>query len=178
MFSLVNISSEYKKTKIFKQLSLTPLTKLEWLISKVLWYIVLSAISFVLMVTVGILAFGAYITLTVWIIPFLILGPMMFAALGMLVGTISRNPETAGVIGNVVTFPMMFLSGTFFPISIMPQYLQTLAHILPLFYVIEGLNNVMVYGNIPAATADLAIVLVITAIIFIAAVRLFKWRED
>lgn len=178
MFSLVNISSNYKKTKVFKQLSLTPLTKLDWLISKVLWYIVLTAISFVLMVTVGVLAFGAFITLTLWILPFLILGPMLFAALGMLVGTVSKDPETAGVVGNIVTFPMMFLSGTFFPISIMPQYLQTIAHVLPLFYVIEGLNNVMVYGNIPAALLDLAVVLVITVIVFVAAVKLFKWRED
>ena len=56
MFSLVNISSEYKKTKIFKQLSLTPLTKMEWLASKVMWYIVLTAFSFLLMVGVGIFA--------------------------------------------------------------------------------------------------------------------------
>ena len=178
MFSLVNISSEYKKTKIFKQLSLTPLTKIEWLSSKVMWYIALGAFSFLLMVGVGIFLYGANITLTVWLIPFLILGPMLFAALGMLVGTVTKNPETAGVIGNVVTFPMMFLSGTFFPISIMPQYLQTIAHVLPLFYIIEGLNNVMVYANYSGAIIDLAVTAVITAVFFALAVKLFKWRED
>ena len=41
MFSMVNISSEYKKTKLFKQLSLTPLTKGEWLASKIMWYVTL-----------------------------------------------------------------------------------------------------------------------------------------
>jgi ABC-2 type transport system permease protein len=178
MFSLVNISSEYKKTKLFKQLSLTPLTKMEWLASKVLWYIVLTTISFLLMVTVGVLAFGAHVTLTLWLIPFLILGPMLFASLGMLVGTVTKNPETAGVIGNIVTFPMMFLAGTFFPISIMPQYLQSIAHVLPLYYIVEGLNNVMVYANYPGAVIDIAVVGVITAIILAAAVKLFKWRED
>ncbi len=178
MFSLVNVSSEYKKAKLFKQLSLTPLTKMEWLAAKVMWYIVLSAASFVLMVIVGIIAFGAHVTLTIWIIPLLLLGPTLFASLGMLVGTVSKTPETAGVVGNIVTFPMMFLSGTFFPISIMPQYLQSLAHVLPLFYVIEGLNNVMVYNNAMKGLVDMAIVSVITVVIFLAAVRLFKWRED
>jgi ABC-2 type transport system permease protein len=178
MFSLVNISSEYKKTKLFKQLSLTPLTKMEWLASKVLWYIVLTVISFLLMVTAGVLLFGAHITLTVWLIPFLVLGPMLFASLGMLVGTVTKNPETAGVIGNIVTFPMMFLAGTFFPISIMPQYLQSIAHVLPLYYIVEGLNNVMVYANYTGAVIDLAVVGVITVVIFAAAVKLFKWRED
>lgn len=178
MFSLVNISSEYKKTKLFKQLSLTPLTKMEWLASKVLWYIVLTVLSFLLMVTVGVVLFGAHVTLTVWLIPFLVLGPTLFASLGMLVGTVTKNPETAGVIGNIVTFPMMFLAGTFFPINIMPQYLQSIAHILPLYYIVEGLNNVMVYANYTGAVIDLAVVAVITVVIFAAAVRLFKWRED
>ncbi|MDR1993762.1 MAG: ABC transporter permease [Nitrososphaerota archaeon] len=178
MFSLVNISSEYKKVKLFKQLSLTPLTKMEWLASKVLFYILLSAAGFLLMVGVGIFAFGAHVTLSLWLIPFLILGPILFAALGMLVGTVTKNPETAGVIGNLVTFPMMFLAGTFFPISTMPIYLQTVARVLPLFYVTEGLNNVMVYNNISAALVDVAVLGVITLVIFVLAVKLFKWRED
>jgi ABC-2 type transport system permease protein len=122
--------------------------------------------------------FGAHVNLTLGLIPFLLIGPTLFASLGMLVGTVTKNPETAGVIGNVVTFPMMFLAGTFFPISIMPQYLQNIAHVLPLFYIVEGLNNVMVFGNIPGALIDIGIVSVITVVIFVAAVRLFKWRED
>ncbi|NLE03819.1 MAG: ABC transporter permease, partial [Crenarchaeota archaeon] len=161
-----------------KQLSLTPISKMEWLISKVIFYILLSTLSFLLMVTVGTVVFDVHITLTPWLIPFLILGPMMFASLGMLVGTLAKNPETAGVIGNVVTFPMMFLSGTFFPLTMMPDYLQNIAHVLPLYYIIEGLNNVMVYGNISGAIIDIAVVAVISIIIFIAAAKLFKWRED
>ena len=178
MFSLVNISSEYKRIKLFKQLSLTPLTKIEWLASKVLFYILLSAASFLLMVAVGVFAFGAHIVLSVWLIPFLILGPMLFASLGMLVGTVSRNTETAGVVGNIITFPMMFLSGTFFPISLMPTYLQSFAHVLPLFYIIDGLNGVMIYSNYAQAAIDLVVVTVITIVFFVAAARLFKWRED
>ena len=182
MFAMVNISSEYKKIKLFKQLSLTPISKMEWLISKVLWYILLSVVSFLVLVAVGILGFQANITLTPWLIPFLVLGPMLFCSLGMLVGTLSKSVETASVIGNVITFPMMFLSGTFFPLSIMPQYLQTFAHVLPLFYVVEGLNNVMVYapvtGDYTGALIDIAVVAVITVIIFVAAAKLFKWRED
>ena len=178
MFSLVNISSEYKRIKLFKQLSLTPLTKIEWLASKVIFYVLLSVVSFLLMVAVGVIAFGAHVALSLWLIPFLILGPMFFASLGMLVGTISKSTETASVVGNIITFPMMFLSGTFFPISLMPMYLQYLAHVLPLFYIIDGLNGVMIYSNYAQATIDLIVVLAITIIAFVAAARVFKWRED
>jgi len=178
MFSLVNISSEYKRIKLFKQLSLTPLTKMEWLASKVLFYILLSSVSFLLMTAFGVVAFHAHVALSPWLIPFLVLGPMFFASLGMLVGTISKSTETASVVGNVITFPMMFLSGTFFPISLMPTYLQTFAHVLPLFYIIDGLNGVMIYSNYAQATIDLVVVAVITIVAFVAAARLFKWRED
>jgi ABC-2 type transport system permease protein len=178
MFSMVNISAEYKKNKLFKQLSLTPLNKFEWLATKVIFYIILSVISFLLMVAAGVLLFNAHITLTVWLIPFFILGPMMFCSLGMLVGTVTKSVESASVLGNIITFPMMFLSGTFFPISIMPEYLRTIAHALPLYYIVEGLNNVMVYGNVGAALMDIAVTAVIAIVIFVAAAKLFKWRED
>jgi ABC-type multidrug transport system permease subunit len=56
--------------------------------------------------------------------------------------------------------------------------LQSIAHVLPLYYIIEGLNAVMVYGNYGQALIDIGVVTVITAIVFVAAAKLFKWRED
>jgi ABC-2 type transport system permease protein len=96
----------------------------------------------------------------------------------MLVGTISKSTETASVVGNIITFPMMFLSGTFFPISLMPTYLRYVAHALPLFYIIDGLNGVMIYGNYAQVAIDLVVVAIITIAVFVAAAKLFKWRED
>ena len=178
MFSLVNISSEYKKTKLFKQLSLTPLTKTEWLSSKIIWYIVLGMISFVLMTQVGAALFGAHLGYALMIVPFLIIGPLFFVSLGMLVGTISRSVESAAVVGNLITFPMMFLSGTFFPVTQMPMYLQNVAHVLPLFYMIDGLNQVMIYNNFGQALFDVEVLAVLSAVVFVLAVVFFKWRED
>ena len=178
MFSMVNISSDYKKSKFFKQLSLTPLTKTEWLTSKMFWYTFLSILSFLLMTTVGTYLFGAHIAVSLLILPFLVLGPLFFVSLGMLVGTVSKSVESAAVVGNLITFPMMFLSGTFFPVSQMPAYLQNVAHVLPLFYVIDGLNQVMVYNNLGPMLTDTLVLLVASAIVFVLAVSLFKWRED
>jgi ABC-2 type transport system permease protein len=178
MFSLVNISSQYKRDKLFKQLSLTPLTRGEWLLSKVIWYIVITVAAFVLMTLVGEYAFGAHVTLSLYILPFLAAGPFLFVSLGMLVGTASNSPESAAIVGQLITFPMMFLSGTFFPISVMPTWLQTVAHVFPLFYVVEGLTSVMTYGNVGPAMIDLIVILVIAVVVFVAAVHLFKWRED
>ncbi len=177
MFALVNVSSTYKRDKIFKALSLTPLTKTEWLLSKILWYVFMTLISFVLMVVAGVALFGAQFTLSLGVLPFLLVGPLMFVSLGMLVGTASNSPESAAVVGNLVTFPMMFLSGTFFPVQSMPAYLQSIARVLPLYYVIQGLTNVMIYTNLGSALFDLAVMLVVSAVFFGLAVRFFEWRE-
>jgi ABC-2 type transport system permease protein len=130
------------------------------------------------MVAIGVIAFGIHVVLSLWLIPFLILGPMFFASLGMLVGTISKNTETASVVGNIISFPMMFLSGTFFPISLMPTYLQYVSHALPLFYIIDGLTGIMIYSNFAQTTVDLIVVAAITIVAFAAAAKVFKWRED
>jgi ABC-2 type transport system permease protein len=178
MEALITVSSEYKKTKLFKQLSLTPITKMEWLASKALWYIFLDALSVLEMVAVGILVFGANISLTVWLAPFLILGPVLFASLGMLAGTLTKDPEAASALLYIIIVPMMLLSGVFYPLTSMPAYLQYVAHVLPLTYVIEGLSAVMVYSNYVQATIDIAVLTIITIIFFIAATKLFNWRED
>ncbi len=178
MFALVNISSTYRRDKVFKLLSLTPLTKTEWLLSKIIWYIGTTVVSFILMTLVGTEAFGAHIAFTWGIAMFLVIGPFFFVSLGMLVGTISNSPESAAVVGNLVTFPMMFLSGTFFPVSSMPMYLQGVAHILPLYYMIDGLNNVMIYQNIGPALFDVGLLVVLSVVVFALAVRFFRWRED
>jgi ABC-2 type transport system permease protein len=178
MFALVNISSTYRRDKVFKLLSLTPLTKTEWLLSKIIWYIGTTVVSFILMSVVGVYVFGAHITPSWGIGIFLVIGPFFFVSLGMLVGSISNSPESAAVVGNLVTFPMMFLSGTFFPVSSMPMYLQGVAHVLPLYYMIDGLNNVMIYGNIGPALFDGGLLVVLSVIVFALAVRFFRWRED
>jgi ABC-2 type transport system permease protein len=178
MFSLVDISSSYRKDGIFRQLSLTPLTRAEWLTSRIIWYVLLTFVSAAIMVGAGVGLFGAHVTLTWGMIPFLVAGPFFFVSLGMLAGSAARTPESAALIGNIVTFPMMFLSGTFFQVSMFPLYLQTFARVLPLYYVIDGMNQVMLFSNTTKALTDLLVVLAGSVVVFLLAIRLFKWRDE
>jgi ABC-2 type transport system permease protein len=178
MFSLVDISSSYRKEGIFRQLSLTPLSRSEWLTARVAWYILLTFVSAGIMIGTGIELFGAHVTLGPGVLPFLAVGPFFFVSLGMLCGSAARTPESAALIGNIVTFPMMFLSGTFFPVSSFPPGLQAFTRVLPLYYVIDGLNQVMLFANPARAALDFAIVLGSSIVVFATAVRLFKWRDE
>lgn len=178
MFSMTYIVSSYKKDKIFRQLSLTPLTRSEWFLSKFIWYLIISAISAIMIIAVGVLLFHSSLSLSLYMIPFLVIGVFMFTSLGILAGSISRSEESASVVGNIITFPMMFLSGTFFPIEIMPGWLQSVAHVLPLFYIIDGLNSVTIYSNFSSATLDLVVSIAVAAVIFGLTVLKFSWKEQ
>jgi len=178
MFSMVDIASSYRKEGIFRELSLTPLTRSEWLLSRITWYVGITFVTAGIMIGAGVVLFGAHVNVTAGLIPFLIVGPFFFVSLGMLAGSVAKTPESAALIGNIITFPMMFLSGTFFPVSSFPPYLQAFAHILPLYYVIDGMNQVMLFSNSAKALADLLVVLIGAIVVFAFAVRLFKWRDE
>jgi ABC-2 type transport system permease protein len=178
MFAMVEVTSTYRKDGLFRQLSLTPLTRSEWLTSKILWYTLITFASAGIMIGMGYGVLGAHVMLTWEVLPFFFVGPFLFVSLGMLAGSVAKTPESAAILGNIITFPMMFLSGTFFPVSNFPPYLQAFAHILPLYYVIDGLEAVMLFGNSGRALLDLLIVAVIAAVVFVAAVRAFRWRGE
>ena len=178
MFSMVDITNSYRKEGIFRQLSLTPLTRAEWLTSRVLWYVLLTFVTTGIMIGAGTVLFGARLTITFDLIPYLIAGPFLFVSLGMLAGSATKTPESAAIIGNIITFPMMFLSGTFFPVSEFPAWLQPVAKVLPLYYVIDGMNQVLLFQNTARAFFDLLVIVVIAVIIFLAAIRFFKWRDE
>lgn len=178
MFSMVELVSTYRKEGFFRQLSLTPLTRAEWLTSRILWYVGLTFVSAAVMLFFGIVVFGAHVTVPLTIIPFLVVGPFLFVSLGMLAGSVTRSPEAAAVIGNIITFPMMFLSGTFFPTSDFSPPLLAIAKVLPLYYVIDGLTSVMLFTNTGRGLTDFVIVLVLALVIFLGAIFTFKWREE
>jgi ABC-2 type transport system permease protein len=72
-------------------------------------------------------------------------------------------------------FPMMFLSGVFFPIQQMPWYMQDLAHILPLTYATTALRKVMVLGaDIPAVGTEILILIGFGIILLAVAVPMFR----
>jgi len=96
----------------------------------------------------------------------------------LFIGRFVKEEETADTAAGAITFPMMFLAGTFFPLQQMPQFLQDFARILPLYYVNEGLRNSMINLDYGKATYYTLIVFVFACVFFIAGVLLTKWKED
>jgi ABC-2 type transport system permease protein len=181
MFNMVYTVPNFRKEKIFRQLSFTGISKSEWILSNVIHSFVMLIISDIILVVIGIYVFGASLALSPINIlvtgVVLLTGLIFFTGIGILAGLISDNEETVAVIGNLILFPMMFISGVFFPLEFAPAYLVEISKFLPLTYFINSLISVMVYNNIPSVALQIVFLVISSIIVFVVAARLFSWKQ-
>ncbi len=174
IFSMIYIVPNYTEKKIFRQLSFTGLTKLEWLFAVVIFYLGITLLSDAVLIIVGSVFFGINFAVSGLGVSLIVLsifiGLITFVSIGLLAGLLTRKEETASLIGNVIFFPMMFLSGVFFPISIMPGYLQTISSVLPLTYFIKILDDIMLFNNLTLALPLIIYMGIFALVIFAFAV--------
>jgi ABC-type polysaccharide/polyol phosphate export permease len=105
------------------------------------------------------------------------LGSLVFAGMGLLVGSRAQTTHTVAGLVNLVSLPMAICSGVFFSSARFPEVFQPLIKALPLTALIEGVRAVMLDGAGPAAVArQVAILLVWGVISFGVALRLFRWQ--
>lgn len=178
IYGSIERNTKFRKDGILRKLQTTPITRTEWILAKMLFMLFLSFFSTSIAIIVGILAWGVVININLLMIAIIIANSFLFSGIGMLIGRFVKEEETADMAAGAITFPMMFLAGTFFPLQQMPQFLQDFARILPLYYVNEGLRNSMINLDYTKATYYTAIVFVFACVFFIAGVLLTKWKED
>ena len=177
LFSMSSICAEYRQRGFFKLLATTSLRKYEWLISKFVFFSIILVLSLLTTFAVASVVFGTHSTITLLSLVMIPAGTFLFVSLGMLLGVAIKDPESGAAVANAIGFPMMFLSGSFFPLDMMPNFLQAIATALPLTYFNNGLRDTMVYGNTGSAIANLLVVVAIGFIFFLLASRLMSWKE-
>lgn len=109
-------------------------------------------------------------------LPVLIAGTLAFLSVGLLVGSFARTEESASAAVNLIVLPMAFLSGVFFPIDDMPDWVQKTAEVMPMRHLSTGLLDVLVRdGGIDAILLPMAILLGFAAVLTLIATRVFSW---
>ncbi|MGD6806310.1 MAG: ABC transporter permease [Candidatus Bathyarchaeia archaeon] len=109
------------------------------------------------------------------VIGLLLLGVFSFVGLGIALTSLAKDQETATMIMMTIMFPMMFLSGIFFPVKMMPGFMQTISSFLPLTYASDAMRKVMVLAaDIPQISTDLIVLVVFGIVMLAIAVPLFK----
>ncbi|WP_025618763.1 ABC transporter permease [Salinispora cortesiana] len=112
-------------------------------------------------------------------IPIMLLAVTAFLALGLIVGSAANTPEAVAAIANCVVVPMAFLSGSFYPLELMPTWLQEVSRILPMRYVNDGLTYAFTgFGTMADYLISCAALVVFTAVFAVVGVRTFRWSND
>ena len=178
VYGSIERNTKFRKNGILRKLLTTPITRAEWILSKMLFMLFLSFVSTALIIIVGVLVYDITININALMIVIIVATSFLFSGMGMLIGRFVKDEETADTAGGAITFPMMFLAGTFFQLETMPVFLQTFARFLPLYYVNEGLRNAMTYMNESEALFHAGVVVLFALVFFIAGVILTKWDEN
>jgi len=178
IFTSVSTSARFKQNGIFHKLATTPLKRHEWILSRTIYNVLISYLGMLVMVILGTTIFNMKMTLDAISLLMVAMTSLMFTGLGMIIARFVKDPEGADAAANVITFPMMFLSGTFFQLSQMPQFLQTIAQVLPLTYVSEGLRAAMIFGQTEQAIVNTALVTILGIGFIVVGSLITKWEED
>jgi ABC-2 type transport system permease protein len=177
LFAAIPLVADREKL-ILKRLAATPIRRWQLVGSNILMRLLIAVSQAVIMVGVGSALFGVRVTgnyLT--IAAFVVLGSVTFLALGYVIASFAKTEDAANGMVSFIQFPMMFLSGTFFLIDQMPNFLQPVARAIPLTYLSDALRQVMVEGTalnpLWVCAAVLGGWLVVS---FGVAARFFRWQ--
>jgi ABC-2 type transport system permease protein len=169
---------QQREKLILKRLNATPLPRWVLVGSNVLVRLVIAAAQTALILGIGILLLHVQVDGNPLLIAgFVVLGALTFTSIGYVIASFARTEEAANGITSVVQFPLMFLSGIFFPLEVLPGWLKNVATFMPLTYLGDALRQTMVGGTpfVPLAV-DLAVLggwLVVTLAI---SARFFRWQ--
>jgi ABC-2 type transport system permease protein len=177
IFAAIPLVADREKG-ILKRLAATPLRRWQLVGSNVLMRLLIALAQTIIIVAVGTLAFGVEIVGSMVVtFAFVVLGAVTFLALGYVIASFATTEDSANGMTSMVQFPMMFLSGAFFPIDQMPEFLQAVARAIPLTYLADALRQVMV-GGAPFAPLWVCVVVLVGWLVVcfsIASVK-FRWQ--
>ncbi|HEX8182850.1 MAG TPA: ABC transporter permease [Candidatus Saccharimonadales bacterium] len=178
IFGPINVFPELKKQGILRRLHTTPLKVWQYFLSTMIAQAIIGLVSLAVMFVVAVLIFdlnviGNYLE----IVLFLVFSIITILGIGLAIGGWAKNERQAAPLSNIVVFPMLFLSGTFFPRFAMPEWLQNVSTFLPLTPVIDGIRLLTTQGaHLTDIGAQLGLMALWTIVIYAVAFRVFRWE--
>ena len=176
MTGLPNAISQEKELGTMDGMMVAPINRFSIIFGKALGQTARGLIqgTIVLLLAVGL--FGVTIQGNILLVyALLLLGVFAFVGLGIVITSIAKDQQTALMLLMTISFPMMFLSGVFFPIQQMPWYMQDVSKVLPLTYEAQALRQVMVLGaGVTDITTELIVLIVFGAVMMAIAVPVFR----
>lgn len=178
IFGPVNVFPELKKQGILRRLHTTPLKVWQYFTSTAASQTIIGLLTMAILFIVAIVVFDLQLVGNIFALAFfLALSIITILGIGLAIGGWAKNERQAAPLSNIIVFPMLFLSGTFFPRFLMPEWLQNVSQFLPLTPVIDGIRLIATEGKTLIEVAPQVGLLSIWAVvIYFIAFRIFRWE--
>lgn len=180
VFSVAFLFVQYKEKGVLKRLLATPLQPFQFVAANAVTRLTVSVVQTAIFIVVGLLMLKATVVGSYFLVLLsVILGALMFLGLGFTISGLAKTMETVPVFANLMVFPMMFLGGVFFPLTSMPNWLQTVAKLLPLSFFSSALRDVMTKdAGLGAIKWDFVGMIVWAAVLIAAATYSFSFSDS
>jgi ABC-2 type transport system permease protein len=178
IFGPTTVFPRLKQRGVLRRYHMTTLKVWQYFVANVLSNAYVGLLAVALMFAAALTIFdlnmrGSYLNLLVVVI----LGVTMLFGIGLALGGWAKNENQAAPLAQLVTLPMMFLSGVFFPTFLMPELLQKITQFIPLTPIIDSMRLIITEN---ASLADLGPQLLImgawTVVIYFIAFKVFRWE--
>lgn len=178
LFGVGYVMVRYRKNGVLKRLKATPLSVLEFLSAQVisrLWLIMLITILVYLGcdLLINFVMIGSYLNLLL----VFSLGAFAMISMGLIIAARVKSEELAGGLLNMLSWPMMFLSGVWFSLEGLHPWVQKLALIFPLTHITQASRDIMLDGaGFTAILPHLLSLLLMSIVFLLIGVKLFRWE--
>ena len=178
LFSVAFSFVAYKQQGILRRLMATPMRVPDFLMSRIVTYLVMAVVQMAILIVLGLLLYHLHFVGNIaYLIIVGFIGAAIFMAVGFTISGFARDEGAVAAIANLISFPMMFLSGVFFSLSNEPGWLQPITKVLPLTFLANALRSISLDGaSLWAVRGELLGLAVWLVIALVLATRLFKWE--
>lgn len=167
-----------REKKIIRGLSVVPLSRGSLLSSQILLRLLVGFIQTGIIIFLGVFVFGTTLEASlIQIFLMVFLGFLTFVSFGYMLICFVNSMEGGSGLAQIVQLPLVFLSGIFYPVDMMPGYMQPVVRLIPLTCLVDSLRNLMVGipGNY-SLTVNIVVLLSWLLFTFIITIKFWRWE--
>lgn len=178
IFGPTSVFPKLKQRGVLRRYHTTTLRVWQYFLGNVISNVFVGILSISLMIAVAVMVFnlnmrGSYLMLLLLVV----VGAATLFGIGLAVGGWAKNENQAAPLANLVTFPMMFLSGSFFPRFLMPEWLQNISTYLPLTPIIDGARLIITENRgFFELLPQFGLIAGWAVVVYLIAFRVFRWE--
>jgi ABC-2 type transport system permease protein len=169
--------SAYREKGVLRRLRTTPVNPLVVLAAQVIVMFLMTTIGMVLLIVAGKMFYNLrFDGDALSVLAGFMLSSLSFFSIGFILAGLMPTARTAQVVGMVILYPMLFLSGAGFPRELLPESIKNISVFLPLTYVVNLLRGLWVGDAWSQLTTEVGVLVAILVVGVLVSVKTFRWE--